>query len=87
MLQALTRGDMWACAVENAVGGLLNAFIVTNVRDSHMLRSCAKRARYDNLRIIIYDFSVPRFLIEYYFSRQCGFIVDAFLYSGFNFVT
>lgn len=56
----LTRGDIWACAVENAVGGLLNAFIVTNVKDSHLLRSCARQARYDNLRIIIYDFSVPR---------------------------
>ncbi|KAK9665700.1 hypothetical protein RND81_14G129600 [Saponaria officinalis] len=59
----LTHGDEWACAVENAVGRLLNAFIVTSVKDSHLLRSCARQARYDYLQIIIYNFSVPRYNI------------------------
>ncbi|XP_074291145.1 structural maintenance of chromosomes protein 6B-like isoform X2 [Silene latifolia] len=59
----LSHGDEWAFAVENAVGKLLNAFIVTSVKDSHILRSCARQARYDYLQIIIYDFSIPRYNI------------------------
>ncbi|KAL9237139.1 hypothetical protein vseg_011725 [Gypsophila vaccaria] len=59
----LTGGDGWACAVENAIGRLLNAFIVTSVKDSHVLRSCARQARYDHLQIIIYNFSIPRYNI------------------------
>ncbi|KAH9605748.1 hypothetical protein KSS87_010194 [Heliosperma pusillum] len=59
----LAHGDEWAFAVEIAVGKLLNAFIVTSVKDSHLLRSCARQARYDYLQIIIYDFSIPRYNI------------------------
>lgn len=61
----LTQGNVWACAVENAIGRLLNAFIVTNVKDSHLLRSCARQVRYDHLQIIIYNFSIPRYNIPY----------------------
>lgn len=59
-LQTLNNGDVWAGVVENAIGRLLNAFIVTNHKDSNLLRACAKEARYSNLQIIIYDFSLPR---------------------------
>ncbi|XP_071732184.1 structural maintenance of chromosomes protein 6B-like [Rutidosis leptorrhynchoides] len=60
---ALINGDKWAVAVENAIGGLLNAFIVTDYKDSLLLRSCAKEANYGHLQIIIYDFSRPRLQI------------------------
>lgn len=60
MLQNLVNGDKWALAVENAIGKLLNAFIVTNHKDSLLLRACAREAKYFHLRIIIYDFSRPR---------------------------
>ncbi|KAJ9164044.1 hypothetical protein P3X46_023661 [Hevea brasiliensis] len=56
----LVNGDTWAPAVENAIGRLLNAFIVTNHRDMNLLRDCAREAKYNNLQIIIYDFSRPR---------------------------
>lgn len=59
-LQTLSNGDKWAPAVENAIGKLLNAFIVTDHRDSVLLRGCATEAKYNNLQIIIYDFSRPR---------------------------
>ncbi|XP_037492011.1 structural maintenance of chromosomes protein 6B isoform X2 [Jatropha curcas] len=59
----LVDGDAWALAVENAIGRLLNAFIVTSHNDSRLLRSCAREVRYDNLQIIIYDFSRPRLAI------------------------
>lgn len=59
-LQTLDNGDRWAPAVENAIGKLLNAFIVTNHRDSLLLRGYAREAGYNNLQIIIYDFSRPR---------------------------
>uniref|UniRef100_A0A803LMC1 RecF/RecN/SMC N-terminal domain-containing protein n=1 Tax=Chenopodium quinoa TaxID=63459 RepID=A0A803LMC1_CHEQI len=62
----LTQGDQWAGAVENAIGRLLDAFIVTNVNDSHILRSCARQARYERLHIIIYDFSKPRINLPHY---------------------
>ncbi|KNA17825.1 hypothetical protein SOVF_076440 [Spinacia oleracea] len=62
----LTQGDLWAFAVENAVGRLLDAFIVTNVKDSHILRSCARQAKYSHLQIIIYDFSIERYNIPHY---------------------
>ncbi|KAL2920477.1 Structural maintenance of chromosomes protein 6B [Bienertia sinuspersici] len=61
--QTLTQGNVWACAVENAIGRVLNAFIVTSVKDSHILRSCAREVHYDHLQIIIYKFSVPRYNI------------------------
>ncbi|PRQ59796.1 putative structural maintenance of chromosomes protein [Rosa chinensis] len=56
----LNNGDEWARTVENAVGRLLNAFIVTNHKDSQLLRTCAREASYNHLQIIIYDFSLPR---------------------------
>ncbi|XP_021752713.1 structural maintenance of chromosomes protein 6B-like [Chenopodium quinoa] len=62
----LTQGDLWACAVENAIGKLLNAFIVTNIKDSHLLRKCARQVHYDHLQIIIYDFSHPRYNLPDY---------------------
>ncbi|XP_023549860.1 structural maintenance of chromosomes protein 6B-like isoform X1 [Cucurbita pepo subsp. pepo] len=55
----LVNGDVWASAVENAIGRLLNAFIVTNHQDSLLLRGCANEANYRQLPIIIYDFSRP----------------------------
>lgn len=60
MLQTLVHGDKWAVAVENAIGKLLNAFIVTDHKDSLLLRVCAREANYPNVHIIIYDFSRPR---------------------------
>ncbi|XP_065871539.1 structural maintenance of chromosomes protein 6B-like isoform X2 [Euphorbia lathyris] len=62
---ALRDDDRWALAVENALGKLLNAFIVTNHKDSLLLRNCAREARYNNLQIIIYDFSRPRLNIPF----------------------
>ncbi|KAJ0793938.1 putative structural maintenance of chromosomes protein [Helianthus annuus] len=59
---ALIQGDKWAVAVENAIGKLLNAFIVTDHKDSLVLRSCAREANYPYLQIIIYDFSIPRYV-------------------------
>ncbi|XP_010062366.2 structural maintenance of chromosomes protein 6B [Eucalyptus grandis] len=62
---SLIHGGQWAPAVENSIGRLLNAFIVTNHRDSLVLRGCAKEANYNNLQIIIYDFSRPRLTIPH----------------------
>lgn len=62
-LQTLANGNKWASAVEQALGNLLNAFIVTNHEDLITLRGCGKEANYNNLKIIIYDFSRPRFKI------------------------
>lgn len=56
----LTDGE-WARAVENALGKLLDAFIVTCHKDMVLLRSCAREANYANLQILIYDFSKPRY--------------------------
>lgn len=67
---ALIHGDKWAVAVENAIGRLLNAFIVTNHKDSLVLRSCAKEANYNHLQIIIYDFSIPRLQIPNHMLPQ-----------------
>ncbi|WOG95157.1 hypothetical protein DCAR_0414460 [Daucus carota subsp. sativus] len=58
--QKLVGGDKWAYAVENAVGRLLNAFIVNDHKDNLVLRACAREANYNHLQIIIYDFSRPR---------------------------
>uniref|UniRef100_A0A7N0REW4 RecF/RecN/SMC N-terminal domain-containing protein n=1 Tax=Kalanchoe fedtschenkoi TaxID=63787 RepID=A0A7N0REW4_KALFE len=56
----LVNGERWAPAVENAIGKLFNSLIVTNHKDSMLLRSCARDAHYQHLHIIIYDFSRPR---------------------------
>ncbi|KAG8381534.1 hypothetical protein BUALT_Bualt06G0131700 [Buddleja alternifolia] len=56
----LEQGDVWSIAIENAVGRVLNAFIVTDHKDSLILRACAKEANYNHLQIFIYDFSRPR---------------------------
>ncbi|XP_027103971.1 structural maintenance of chromosomes protein 6B-like isoform X1 [Coffea arabica] len=66
----LDNGNMWGIAIENAVGGLLNAFIVTDHKDSLQLRACAKQANYNHLRIIIYDFSRPRLNIPSHMLPQ-----------------
>lgn len=58
--QTLVNGDSWALAVDCAIGRLLDAFIVTNHKDSHVLRACAREANYPNLHIYVYDFSRPR---------------------------
>lgn len=58
--QNLVSGDKWASAVENSIGKFLNAFIVTNHKDSLVLRACAREANYPNLQIVIYDFSRTR---------------------------
>ncbi|KAJ9546237.1 hypothetical protein OSB04_025944 [Centaurea solstitialis] len=67
---ALIHGAKWAIAVENAIGKLLNAFIVTNHKDSLVLRSCAREAGYNHLQIIIYDFSIPRLQIPNHMLPQ-----------------
>lgn len=64
-MQKLEHGDMWAIAIENAVGRVLNAFIVTDHKDALILRACAREANYNHLQIIIYDFSRPRLLLVY----------------------
>ncbi|KAF6175414.1 hypothetical protein GIB67_036505, partial [Kingdonia uniflora] len=56
----LINDDTWALAVENAIGNLLNAFIVTDHNDFHILRGCARDANYNQLQIFIYDFSRPQ---------------------------
>ncbi|KAL6131829.1 hypothetical protein ACLB2K_070202 [Fragaria x ananassa] len=56
----LNDGDVWATTIEIAIGRLLNAFIVTDHKDSQLLRTCAREANYNHLQIIIYDFSLPR---------------------------
>nr|XP_048325795.1 structural maintenance of chromosomes protein 6B isoform X2 [Ziziphus jujuba var. spinosa] len=66
----LVNGDMWAPAVEHAIGNLLNAFIVTDHKDSLLLRTCAKEANYSYLQIIIYDFSRPRLNIPHHMLPQ-----------------
>uniref|UniRef100_A0A2P2KQB0 Structural maintenance of chromosomes 6 smc6 n=3 Tax=Rhizophora mucronata TaxID=61149 RepID=A0A2P2KQB0_RHIMU len=67
---SLVGGDKWALALENAIGRLLNAFIVTSHKDSLLLRSCAAQAEYGNLQIIIYDFSRPRLAIPSHMLPQ-----------------
>ncbi|EOY22856.1 Structural maintenance of chromosomes 6A, putative isoform 4 [Theobroma cacao] len=59
----LVNGDTWAPAVEQAIGKLLNAFIVTNSKDASALRTCAKEARYNYFPIVIHEFSRPRLKI------------------------
>ena len=57
---------MWAIAIETAVGRLLNAFIVTDHKDSRILRACAREANYNHLQIIVHDFRRPRLLVHVY---------------------
>ncbi|KAJ0961973.1 hypothetical protein J5N97_029801 [Dioscorea zingiberensis] len=64
--ETLVNGDIWALAIDCAIGRLLDAFIVTNHKDSLLLRACAKEANYQNLQILIYDFSRPRLNIPNY---------------------
>ncbi|KAL0738401.1 hypothetical protein Bca4012_014611 [Brassica carinata] len=66
----LINGNKWASAVEQALGNMLNAFIVTDHKDSLTLRSCANEANYKNLKIIIYDFSRPRLNIPRHMIPQ-----------------
>ncbi|KAG2242222.1 hypothetical protein Bca52824_095935 [Brassica carinata] len=69
-LVTLANGNKWASAVEQALGNLLNAFIVTNHEDLITLRGCGKEANYNNLKIIIYDFSRPRLIIPRHMVPQ-----------------
>ncbi|CAK9135142.1 unnamed protein product [Ilex paraguariensis] len=66
----LIHDDKWALAIENAIGKLLNAFIVTDHKDSLLLRSCAREANYNYLQIIIYDFARPRLNIPNHMLPQ-----------------
>ncbi|XP_047974212.1 LOW QUALITY PROTEIN: structural maintenance of chromosomes protein 6B-like [Salvia hispanica] len=66
----LEHGDLWAIAIETAVGGLLNAFIVTDHKDSRILRACAREANYNHLQIIVHDFrrqriNIPRRMLPH----------------------
>ncbi|XP_042503753.1 structural maintenance of chromosomes protein 6B-like isoform X1 [Macadamia integrifolia] len=67
---ALVNGDMWAPAVENAIGRFLNAFIVNDHKDFLLLRECAKEVNYHRIRIYIYDFSIPRLNIPRHMLPQ-----------------
>ncbi|KAL9409424.1 hypothetical protein AB3S75_047756 [Citrus x aurantiifolia] len=62
----LVNGETWAPAVEQAIGRLLNAFIVTDHKDALLLRGCAREANYNHLQIIIYDFSRPRLSLPHH---------------------
>ncbi|XP_011621369.1 structural maintenance of chromosomes protein 6B isoform X1 [Amborella trichopoda] len=56
---SLKKDDSWALAIEHAIGKLLNSFVVTDHKDSLLLRECAREANYPNLHIFIYDFDRP----------------------------
>ncbi|CAA7391608.1 unnamed protein product [Spirodela intermedia] len=68
----LSNGGVWSLAVETAIGRLLDAFIVTNHKDSLLLRRCAKEANYANIQIIIYDFARPRLSIPNHMLPKTG---------------
>ena len=55
--------ESWSVAVDCACGGLLDAFIVSCHKDLQVLRECAGRVYYNNLRIIVYDFTRQRLII------------------------
>ena len=55
--------ESWSVAVDCACGGLLDAFIVSCHKDLQVLRECAGRVYYNNLRIIVYDFTRQRLVI------------------------
>lgn len=62
MLVAMQQlaSESWSVAVDRACGGLLDAFIVSCYEDIHVLRECASKVNFNNLRIIVYDFTLPR---------------------------
>ncbi|KAJ0099895.1 hypothetical protein Patl1_19829 [Pistacia atlantica] len=66
----LVNGDRWAPAVEQAIGKLLNAFIVTDHKDALLLRNCARDSNYNHLQIIIYDFARPRMRLPQHMLPQ-----------------
>ncbi|XP_044506156.1 structural maintenance of chromosomes protein 6B [Mangifera indica] len=66
----LVNGDRWAPAVEQAIGKLLNAFIVTDHKDALLLRHCARDSNYNHLQIIIYDFARPRMRLPQHMLPQ-----------------
>ncbi|KAJ4830375.1 Structural maintenance of chromosomes protein 6B [Turnera subulata] len=70
---SLADNEAWAPVVENALGKLLNAFIVTDHKDSILLRRCATEANYNNLQIIIYDFSRKRLIVPPHMLPQTKF--------------
>ena len=72
VLQTLVNGDTWAFAVENAIGRLLNTFIVANHKDALVLRGCAREASYGHVPIVIYDFARPRWMHAYLFRVSSG---------------
>ncbi|KAF7836353.1 structural maintenance of chromosomes protein 6B [Senna tora] len=68
---SLVNGDKWAVAAEHAIGNkMLNSFIVTDHKDSLLLRECAREANYGHLQILIYDFSRPRLTIPSHMLPQ-----------------
>ncbi|CAA7026945.1 unnamed protein product [Microthlaspi erraticum] len=66
----LVNGNKWGSTVEQALGNLLDAFIVTDHKDLVTLRGCGKEANYNDLKIIIYDFSRPRLIIPRHMLPQ-----------------
>lgn len=73
----MLNGNKWAVAVEYAIGRMLNSFIVTDHKDFRLLKQCAKEANYGHLQIIIYDFSIPRYIVRSIsvFLSPCSFIL------------
>ncbi|GAB2284836.1 hypothetical protein Dimus_019289 [Dionaea muscipula] len=56
----LVIGDAWSLAVENAIGRLLNSFIVTDHRDSRILRQCgAKKLTMISIRLLFTTLQYP----------------------------
>ncbi|CAA6656146.1 unnamed protein product [Spirodela intermedia] len=51
---------------------IARCFIVTNHKDSLLLRRCAKEANYANIQIIIYDFARPRLSIPNHMLPKTG---------------
>ncbi|WMV20483.1 hypothetical protein MTR67_013868 [Solanum verrucosum] len=66
----LVDGDKWGTAIECAIGKVLNAFIVTDHKDSLLFRASAREANYKHLQIIIYEFSRPRLHIPDHMLSQ-----------------
>lgn len=83
LMQKLVSGDIWALAVDCAIGKLLDAFIVTNHKDSLVLRDCAREANYRNLQIIIYDFAKSRLHLLTFHFISC----ISFSFSVLNFMS
>ncbi|KAL8153848.1 hypothetical protein V2J09_011608 [Rumex salicifolius] len=66
----LVVNDVWAVAVENALGKLLNAFIVTDHKDFLLFKECCREAHYNYVPIYIYDFSRQRLNIPNHMLPQ-----------------